>query len=139
MSLTIHATAIALNGQGVVIIGPSGSGKSALALQLMAFGARLIADDQVVLTSDGPDLIAACPSHITGLIEARHVGILNAEPAPPTRVVIAVDLGQTEPDRIPEHKTVTWLNHKVPLLWGEKNPNFAVALLQMLKVGRSLK
>ena len=139
MSVTIHATAVSFHGQGVVIVGPSGCGKSALALHLLSYGAVLIADDQVVLTSVDGQLIASCPANIDGLIEARGVGILNAEVAPPTPVVLAVDMGQVEQSRIPEHKTVTWLNHEIPLFWGARNPNFAVALLQMLKAGRSLR
>jgi HPr kinase/phosphorylase len=139
MTLTLHATAVALEGKALVITGPSGSGKSSLALQLMAYGATLIADDQVILSHDGSDLIAACPRNITGLIEARHVGVLNAVPAPPSPVVLAVDLGQTEVERIPVHRTVTWLNHTIPLLWGIKSPHLPASLLQMLKAGRSLR
>ena len=41
----MHATTVALRGRGLLILGPSGSGKSTLALQLMAVGARLVADD----------------------------------------------------------------------------------------------
>jgi len=44
---TIHASCVAVDGKGLLITGASGSGKSALALQLMAFGAHLIADDRV--------------------------------------------------------------------------------------------
>jgi len=41
-----HATTVAVAGRGLMIEGPSGSGKSALALELMAFGAELVADDR---------------------------------------------------------------------------------------------
>jgi HPr kinase/phosphorylase len=139
MTLTIHATAVSIHEKAVVIFGPSGSGKSSLALQLMAFGADLLADDQVHLSVVGNDLVASCPASIMGLIEARYVGVLNASPAPPTPVALAVDLGQTEESRVPEHRTVTWLNHTIPLLWGVKNPHFPASLLQMLKAGRSLR
>ena len=46
----LHATCIAWQGRGVLIRGPSGSGKSALALGLMAHGAVLVADDRVKLS-----------------------------------------------------------------------------------------
>ena len=137
--LQVHGTAVAYDQKAIVITGPSGSGKSGLALQLMEFGADLIADDQVILSPDGPLLVASCPPSIIGLIEARGVGVLNAQPAPPTSVVLAVDLGQTEPDRVPKHRHVNWLGHEIPLLWGVNNPQFAASLLQMLKAGRSLR
>lgn len=139
MTMRLHATAVAVGDNALVIIGPAGSGKSSLALQLMAMGAGLIADDQVILTSIDDRLIASCPPTITGLIEARHVGVLNAVPIPPTSVVLAVDLGQTEHTRVPEHHYVTWLNHEIPLLWGANGPHFPASLLQMLKAGRSLR
>lgn len=137
MTITIHATAVSVDSKALVIVGPSGCGKSALALQLMAIGAALIADDRVTLTHDRDHLIASCPPNISGLIEARNVGVLNATSAAPSPVVLAVDLGQTEIDRVPEHRTVTWLDHEIPLLWGIKNPHFPASVLQMLKAGRS--
>lgn len=137
--MQLHATAVAFDQKAVVITGPSGAGKSSLALQMMAFGADLVADDQVILTSNADGLIASCPDALTGLIEARHVGILNAVPAATTQVVLAVDLGQTEAERMPVHRHVIWLDHEIPLLWGIKSPHFAAILLQMLKAGRSLR
>jgi HPr kinase/phosphorylase len=139
MTLTLHATSVCYEGQALVITGPSGCGKSGLALQLMAFGATLIADDRVTLTSTGNRLIASCPPSISGLIEARFVSVLNARAAPPAPVALAVDLGQTERERIPVHRTVTWLNHEIPLLWDSKSPHLCASLLQMLKSGRSLR
>jgi HPr kinase/phosphorylase len=139
MTLILHASSVSYEGQALVIIGPSGCGKSGLALQLMAFGATLIADDRVTVTSMGNQLIASCPPSIVGLIEARFVGVLNARAGPPTPVALAVDLGQTEVERVPLHRTVTWLNHEIPLLWGSKSPHLCASLLQMLKSGRSLR
>lgn len=139
MTMRLHATAVAFDGKSIVITGPAGSGKSSLALQLMALGAELIADDQVILTITDKGLFASCPPSILGLIEARHVGVLNAEPSSSTLVVLAVDLGQTEQDRTPEHRYVTWLDHEIPLLWSTKSPHFPASLLQMLKAGRSLR
>ena len=47
----LHATAIAINGAGVLLLGPSGSGKSDLALRLIDRGAVLISDDGVLVDS----------------------------------------------------------------------------------------
>ena len=80
MGPPLHASAVALTpAAGVLILGPSGVGKSSLALRLMALGARLVADDGVALTVQAGALIARAPAPIAGLIEARGAGILHAE------------------------------------------------------------
>ena len=63
-ALTLHATCVAVEGRGVLITGPSGSGKSSLALALMAHGARLVADDRVTLSLREGTLWATCPETI---------------------------------------------------------------------------
>lgn len=135
----IHATAVRHGGGAVLITGPSGCGKSGLALQMMAFGADLVADDRVMLDVQDNLLIASCPASIDGLIEARGVGILIASPAGPTPVVLAVDMGRTEKDRVPHHRVVTYLGHNVPLLWHVDSPHFPAMLMQFLSHGRSTR
>lgn len=134
---TIHASCVALGNSAVLLIGPSGSGKSALALQLMALGAVLIADDRTVLTVRDTGLIASCPPSIRGRIEARGVGLLVADTAVRARVVLAVDLGISEDDRLPplRHKIV--LGHNIALLHTPAHRHFPAAILQYLKGGRS--
>lgn len=73
-----HATCVAINRKGILIMGPSGSGKSDLALRLIERGAVLVADDQVELQAEKGDLIAKAPAAIKGLIEARYIGPLKA-------------------------------------------------------------
>ena len=79
---TLHATAVALDGQAVLLLGPSGSGKSDLALRLVAAGWRLVADDRVVVTPNGDHLFASAPPRLTGLMEVRGVGIVPEPTAP---------------------------------------------------------
>ncbi len=67
----LHATAVAWRGRAVLILGRSGSGKSALALQLMALGCTLVADDGVELAVQEGALVARPPEKIRGMIEAR--------------------------------------------------------------------
>jgi HPr kinase/phosphorylase len=83
--ILIHATSVALGPRAVLIRGPSGSGKSDLALRFLSSqGAlpgndqprRLIADDQTELCREGNVLIARCPAAIAGKIEVRGVGII---------------------------------------------------------------
>jgi HPr kinase/phosphorylase len=78
---TIHATAVLVGERAVLITGPSGSGKSDLALRLIlaaprgACGAplltRLVADDRVEIEAAGGRLICRAPSALAGLIEVR--------------------------------------------------------------------
>jgi HPr kinase/phosphorylase len=72
----VHATAVSIGGNGVMLTGSSGSGKSDLALRLIDRGAVLISDDIVVVdTVNGKPRLYAAPN-IEGKIEARGVGIL---------------------------------------------------------------
>ena len=75
----LHATCVAVDGRGLLILGPSGSGKSGLALRLIALGATLVSDDRTRITAHEGLLTATCPSPaILGLIEARGLGLLRA-------------------------------------------------------------
>ena len=69
--MQLHATTIALDGAGLLILGPSGSGKSSLALQLMAAGAVLVADDRTDLCRQGDAIVASCPPALLGRIGGR--------------------------------------------------------------------
>lgn len=111
---TIHATAVALNGRGVLLIGPPGSGKSDLALRLVAAGWQLVADDRVVLTRDGDGLIASAPPRLAGLIEVRGVGIVP-EPTHSAAVALALDLGRP-PQRLPAPDWLGLMGVAVPQL-----------------------
>lgn len=133
----IHATAVVLAGRGVLILGASGSGKSALALELMARGARLVADDRVELRLREGAVLASAPAAIRGRIEARFVGILQAETVPEAPVALVVDLDETETQRLPPRRSKNLLGVMVPLLHNAANPSFPAAILQYLKAGRS--
>jgi len=133
---TVHASCVAVGASAVLILGASGSGKSALALNLMALGAVLVADDKTILTSTDAGVMATCPKAITGQIEARGVGILLADAQRCALLRLVVDLDQKQPDRLPPPREVDLLNHKIPLFYTPVGPHFAAAILQMLKGGR---
>lgn len=133
----LHATAVAGFGSGVLIVGPSGSGKSALALDLMALGCALVADDRAEVFRKGSEVWVRSPPAIAGMIEARGVGILAADAEADAPVRLVVDLGQAEPDRLPPHRMSAVLGVQVPLLWAPPYGHFAAAILQLLKRGRS--
>jgi HPr kinase/phosphorylase len=127
-----------VNGRGVLITGPSGSGKSALALELMGMGAQLVADDGVLL-SRAPDgrVLARAPASIRGLIEARGVGLLRARAVDDVPLAVVIDLSRVESDRFPPERTTKLLGTELPLLHKVESPHFSAAIRQYLAEGRS--
>ncbi len=101
----------------------------------MAYGAGLVSDDRTVLTDRGGWLEASAPDTIRGRIEARGIGILNAAPAPPCRIVLAVDMDSTETARMPEPRHWSACDATVPLLHKVESLHFAAAILQYLESG----
>ncbi|MBO9475531.1 HPr kinase/phosphatase C-terminal domain-containing protein [Shimia sp. R10_1] len=133
----LHGSCVADAGRAVFIRGASGRGKSSLSLQLMAYGAMLVADDQTLVRQAGDGLWVRAPDTTRGLVEARGVGILRAETELQARLQLVVDLDQIEMDRLPHPREAHILGKPVPLLWGVDAPYFAAAILQMLRHGRN--
>ena len=133
----IHAGCVAFRGRGVLILGASGTGKSGLALHLMALGCDLVSDDRTALAAREGVLIAAAPTSIRGRIEARGVGILRARTVSAARVFMAVDLDEIEGGRLPPQRSTTLLGVDLPVLHGVTGPHFPAAILQYLKGGRA--
>ena len=132
----IHATCVAVQGAGVLIVGASGAGKSGLALQMMALGAQLVGDDQVDMFVQNDQVMANAGAPIKGLIEARGIGLLRAASVGPVPLAYIVDLDQTASARLPEPSDVCVLRRTVPLLRGAGVPNLAAGLIQLVKMGR---
>ena len=133
---TLHGTCVAYGQSGLLIIGTSGSGKSALALALMSMGAVLVADDSVIANNRDGALAVKCPSAIKGMIEARGIGLLAAKSQSTAVVTYVVDLDKIEPDRLPPRRSITILGVEVDLVFGKDTPNLATALNQLMKIGR---
>lgn len=132
----LHASSVALGKRALLISGPPGSGKSELALALMALGAGLIADDRTIVTRQpGGGLLASCPPALSGMIEARGLGVLTAEPGKPAYVTAMVDLGVEQTERLPPLRMVEILGREVPLIQKIASHHFPALLLQYLKGG----
>ncbi len=122
----VHGTALALGAKAVLIRGPSGSGKSDLALRCIAatplahmpHRAELVADDQVRLTLNEGGIAASPPPAIAGKIEVRGLGILTLPFRPSARLALVVDLvPATDVPRFPlEERHAKFLGLEVPIL-----------------------
>jgi serine kinase of HPr protein (carbohydrate metabolism regulator) len=112
----VHGTTVEISGQGVLIRGVPGSGKSDLALRLIDGGARLVADDQTALSEEDGRVVARPPETIAGLIEARGLGILRVSHCPSAPLALVVDLAKDDAqiERLPEPSTAVLLGVAVP-------------------------
>jgi len=135
--LILHASAVAVDKAGLVITGAAGAGKSTLAMQMIALGARLVADDRVTAEhlAEGGLRIAA-PAAIAGLIEARGLGLLTV-PAAPAIARGVVDLDRVETSRLPEPHEAVIAGERLPCLWKVESPAFAAMLMLWLKGERA--
>jgi serine kinase of HPr protein (carbohydrate metabolism regulator) len=114
MAKTIHATCVAIQQRGLLITGASGSGKSDLALRLIDRGAVLVSDDYTALTVSDGKLHASPPTNIAGLLEIRHIGIVNMPYVIDVPIALAIALDE-KPERMPDHPaTLDLLGISVP-------------------------
>jgi HPr kinase/phosphorylase len=126
MTLTVHGTAVCINGAAVLIRGPSGSGKSDVALQLIeasssACPVQLIADDQTEIELVETILKVRAPKTIRGLLEVRGFGIIPVPIVEEAPLALVVDLYPADQiERLPTHEQT----HEVIL--GQTVPRISV-------------
>lgn len=89
---TLHSTAVAFDGRAVLLMGPSGSGKSDLALRLMDRGFVLVSDDQTIVKRNSDRIIATAPPTIAGKFEVRGLGIVDVEHVENVPIALVVEL-----------------------------------------------
>jgi len=115
MSEKIHATCVEIEGLGVLLRGPAGSGKSDLALRLIDEGARLVADDYTEVFLVNGSLYARAPEAIADLMEVRGVGLLTIGAVPQAGLGVVIDLVSGDRvERLPEDETMPLLGVAVP-------------------------
>ena len=111
----IHATALVLDGVGLILRGPSGAGKSLLALELIdvweARGkpAKLVSDDRVDIVVDGGTLTLRAPKTIEGLAELRGRGIVSRPFVAEASLHLVIDLVETLERMVEEDELTTEL------------------------------
>lgn len=114
---TIWGTVVSIDGRGVLLRGPSGSGKSDLALRLIDAGAGLVADDRVEVVREGDRLVARAPDSLSGQMEVRGIGIVIVQAVQRAGLVLVVDLVPLEQvPRMPDPGRWTHLGVSVPLI-----------------------
>lgn len=128
-AVLVHGSCVAVGEAAVLITGQSGSGKSGMALQMMALGAELVADDGVQLRRGGDAVLASAPTNLKGMIEARGIGILTCDPRQDVAVALVVDLDAGSGERMPQPATREMLGVALELIMGKNVPNLAAALM----------
>jgi serine kinase of HPr protein (carbohydrate metabolism regulator) len=113
---TIHASTVSGEGRAVLITGPSGSGKSDLALRLLDRGFTLVSDDQTIVKRDGDRLVATAPPTIAGKLEVRGIGIVEMERTNDVPVALLIEL-TSDIQRLPDDsRERVILGVKLPLV-----------------------
>jgi len=111
----VHATGLVLGAVGLMLRGPSGSGKSLLALDLLdawetrGLPAKLVSDDRVAIGVEGSGLVMLPPKPIEGLIELRGRGIVSRPFTRKARLHVVVDLVDTLVRMLEEDELTTEL------------------------------
>lgn len=77
ITTSVHGVLMNVFGNGVLIIGESGMGKSEVALELILMGHSLIADDRVIVSRVKETLVGTAPKLIQGMLEIRGIGIID--------------------------------------------------------------
>lgn len=116
-SLTLHGTSVDVKGNGVLICGKPGTGKSSLALQLIDRGAVLVADDQTLISLKEGKLTVQSPSALKGILEVRGVGLCPFPIQENSCLQLCVEICEKETlERLPEPLFIEYHTVKVPLL-----------------------
>ena len=123
MGSTIHASAVLVGARALLIQGPSGSGKSRLALALLQTApfARLVADDRAHVEARHGRLLVRPAAAIAGLLEVRGLGIRRLAFEPVAVVGLVVALGDPGAERLPD------AGAKQTTIDGVRLPRLAVA------------
>jgi len=137
--LVVHATTLSLlagaQWRGVLVMGPSGIGKSDLALRAMQAGCALVSDDYSLLWLSGGEVYAGPPETIAGRMEIRGLGIVDVPMRALTRIHLAVLLQSDPIERMPENEITSILGQAIPTIRLNAFEGSAVAkLLARLKV-----
>ena len=123
-SLIMHATCVDVNGSGVLIVGHSGSGKSSLAINLLALGSKLVADDQCVLVKKNKKFRVFKPA-LPNSIEIRGAGLVSVPMVVETSLDWVVNMDEAEKERMPDLRFTEIDGYKIPTVFGKNMDDLA--------------
>lgn len=148
-SAVLHASAVAVGDRALLITGAAGAGKTTLALEMIALGAELIADDRVCTVSDQispyetlPDnapsdvtrqLWLSAPPKIAGLVEIRGFGLVRLATRPRAALKLIAELDHGETERLPPRRTRDLSGIACPVILCKGRPGLAAALTCLLR------
>ena len=124
-SLVMHATCVDVNGSGVLIVGRSGSGKSSLAINLLALGSTLVADDQCKLVRKNNRFRISKPVSLPKSIEIRGVGLVSVPMVSETSLDWVVNMDKVEKERMPTPRFTEIGGFRVPTVFGKDMDDLA--------------
>lgn len=115
LMIQVHGTGLILDGVGVLLRGPSGTGKSDLALRLIDGGAQLVSDDQTMLENESGRLRMTTNAVLEGLLEVRGVGIFPVPSSQDATLGLVVDLlgPKDRVERMPEKEYAEFIGVRV--------------------------
>ena len=118
-SLIMHASCVDVNGSGVLIVGRSGSGKSSLAINLLALGSKLVADDQCELVKKNNKIRISKPASLPNSVEIRGVGLVSVPMVIETSLDWVVNMDEAETERMPNLRFTEIDGYRVPTVFGK--------------------
>ena len=123
--LIMHATCVDINGSGVLIVGRSGSGKSSLAINLLALGSKLVADDQCELVKKNNRFRVSKPASLPKSIEIRGIGLVSVPTIVETSLDWVVNMDEAETERMPDLRFTEIGGYRVPTVFGKNMDELA--------------
>ena len=132
-SLIMHATCVDINGSGVLIVGRSGSGKSSLAINLLALGSKLVADDQCELVKKNNRYRILKPASLPNSIEIRGIGLVSVPTVVETTLDWVVNMDEAETERMPDLRFTEIGDYRVPTVFGKNMDELASRIYVLVR------
>lgn len=127
-----YSSSIALEDAGVMILGPSSSGKSDLALRLIDCGATLISDDITICKKKENNITLFCEKNICGKIEVRGMGIFTVPYVEDVKLKLVIKMTESPIERLPNKKEFyKILGNYIPLIYISKKDISANAKVKL--------
>ena len=131
---TIHASGVCFENKGILILGKSGSGKSSLALSLVAKGARLVCDDRAHLQLKNKILMMTKPPSLPSALEVRGLGLISVPLITEARIDLVVDMELISDSRLGGHK-MELFGVETPCVKGQNFYGLSDAIIVWSKYG----